>query len=101
MGGPKTAIFTQVVHFYPDAVGHITIGGNTVFVGTLLTASAVAPNGGVGCAPDAAQAGYTRSGVRRLRTLLLARPDNLLQPGHQMLHIKGPRLDEIYHATVN
>jgi hypothetical protein len=28
MGGPKTAIFTQVVHFYPDAVGHITIGGN-------------------------------------------------------------------------
>ena len=29
MGGPKTAIFTQVVHFYPDAVGHITIGGNT------------------------------------------------------------------------
>lgn len=30
MGGPKTAIFSQVVHFYPDAVGHITIGGNTV-----------------------------------------------------------------------
>jgi len=29
MGGPKTAIFTQVVYFYPDAVGHITIGGNT------------------------------------------------------------------------
>ena len=28
MGGPKTAIFSQVVHFYPDAVGHITIGGN-------------------------------------------------------------------------
>ena len=29
MGGPKTAIFTQVVHFYPDAVGHITIGGDS------------------------------------------------------------------------
>ena len=28
MGGPKTAIFAQVVHFYPNAVGHITIGGN-------------------------------------------------------------------------
>lgn len=45
--------------------------------------------------------GYTHSGVRRLRTLLLARSDDLLQPGHQMLHIKGPRLDEIHHATVN
>jgi hypothetical protein len=29
MGGSKTAIFTQVVHFYSDAVGHITIGGNS------------------------------------------------------------------------
>lgn len=29
MGGPKTAILAQVVHFYPDAVGHITIGGNS------------------------------------------------------------------------
>jgi len=29
MGGSKTAIFTQVVHFYSDGVGHITIGGNT------------------------------------------------------------------------
>ena len=29
MGGSKTAIFTQVVHFYPDGVGHITVGGNT------------------------------------------------------------------------
>ena len=29
MGGPKTAIFIQVVHFYPDEVGHITIGGNS------------------------------------------------------------------------
>ena len=28
MGGPKTAIFTQVVYFYPGAVGHITVGGN-------------------------------------------------------------------------
>ena len=28
MGGSKTAIFTQVVHFYPDGVGHITVGGN-------------------------------------------------------------------------
>jgi hypothetical protein len=30
MGGSKTAIFTQVVHFYSDGVGHITIGGNTL-----------------------------------------------------------------------
>jgi hypothetical protein len=30
MGGSKTAIFTQVVHFYSDGVGHITIGDNTV-----------------------------------------------------------------------
>jgi hypothetical protein len=29
MGGSKTAIFTQVVHFYSDGVGHITIGGNS------------------------------------------------------------------------
>jgi hypothetical protein len=29
MGGSKTAIFTQVVHFYSDGVDHITIGGNT------------------------------------------------------------------------
>jgi hypothetical protein len=29
MGGSKTAIFTQVVHFYSDGVAHITIGGNT------------------------------------------------------------------------
>jgi len=28
MGGSKTAIFTQVVHFYSGGVGHITIGGN-------------------------------------------------------------------------
>ena len=28
MGGSNTAIFTQVVHFYPDGVGHITVGGN-------------------------------------------------------------------------
>ncbi len=27
-GGPKTANFGQVVHVHPDAVGHITIGGN-------------------------------------------------------------------------
>ena len=29
MGGSKTAIFTQVVHFYSDGVDHITIGDNT------------------------------------------------------------------------
>jgi hypothetical protein len=29
MGGPKTAILAQVVHFYFGAVGHITIGGDT------------------------------------------------------------------------
>jgi hypothetical protein len=29
MGGSKTAIFTQVVHFYLGGVGNITIGGNT------------------------------------------------------------------------
>lgn len=29
MGGSKTAILAQVVHLYLDAVGHITIGGNT------------------------------------------------------------------------
>jgi hypothetical protein len=29
MGGSKTAILAQVVHFYSDGVGHITIGGNT------------------------------------------------------------------------
>ena len=28
MGGSKTAIFTQVVHFYSDGVDHITIGDN-------------------------------------------------------------------------
>ena len=28
MGGSKTAIFTQVVHFYSDEVGQITVGGN-------------------------------------------------------------------------
>lgn len=28
MGGSKTAILAQVVHFYFGAVGHITIGGN-------------------------------------------------------------------------
>jgi len=28
MGGPKTAILAQVVHFYFGAVGHITIGGD-------------------------------------------------------------------------
>ena len=26
MGGSKTAILAQVVHFYSDGVGHITIG---------------------------------------------------------------------------
>jgi hypothetical protein len=30
MGGSKTAILAQVVHFYSDGVGHITVGGNTV-----------------------------------------------------------------------
>ena len=29
---PNSAILTQMVHFYPDAVGHITIGGDTVSV---------------------------------------------------------------------
>jgi hypothetical protein len=28
MGGSKTAILAQVVHFYLDAVVHITIGAN-------------------------------------------------------------------------
>ncbi len=28
MGGSKTAIVTQVVHYYLDEVGHITIGAN-------------------------------------------------------------------------
>ena len=28
MGGSKTAILAQVVHFYFGAVGHITIGGD-------------------------------------------------------------------------
>jgi hypothetical protein len=28
MGGSKTAILAQVVHFYLGGVGHITIGGN-------------------------------------------------------------------------
>jgi hypothetical protein len=28
MGGSKTAILAQVVHFYSGGVGHITIGGN-------------------------------------------------------------------------
>jgi hypothetical protein len=28
MGGSKTAILAQVVHFYSDGVGHITVGGN-------------------------------------------------------------------------
>ena len=32
MGGSKTAILSQVVHFYFVAVGHITIGGNTVLL---------------------------------------------------------------------
>lgn len=32
MGGPKTAILSQVVHFYPDAAGHIKIGDNTTAV---------------------------------------------------------------------
>lgn len=45
--------------------------------------------------------GYTQSSVRRLLTLLLTRLDNLLEPWYQMLYIKGPRLDEIHHATVN
>jgi len=30
MGGSKTAILAQVVHFYSGAVGHITIGDNTI-----------------------------------------------------------------------
>jgi hypothetical protein len=29
MGGSKTAILAQVVHFYSGGVGHITIGGNS------------------------------------------------------------------------
>jgi len=28
MGGSKTAILAQVVHFYSVGVGHITIGGD-------------------------------------------------------------------------
>ncbi len=36
MGGSKTAIFTQVVHFYSDGVGHITVGGNTTPVDRLV-----------------------------------------------------------------
>jgi hypothetical protein len=32
MGGPKTAILAQVVHFYFGAVGHITIGGDSLAV---------------------------------------------------------------------
>jgi hypothetical protein len=31
MGGSKTAILAQVVHFYSDGVDHITIGGDTLF----------------------------------------------------------------------
>ena len=29
MGGPKTAILAQVVHFYSGGVGHFKIGGNS------------------------------------------------------------------------
>jgi hypothetical protein len=29
MGGSKTAILAQVVHFYSDGVDHITIGGDS------------------------------------------------------------------------
>jgi hypothetical protein len=31
MGGSKTAILAQVVHFYSDAVGHITTGANNKY----------------------------------------------------------------------
>ena len=30
MGGSKTAILAQVVHFYSDGVDHITIGGDKI-----------------------------------------------------------------------
>jgi hypothetical protein len=35
MGGSKTAILAQVVHFYSDEAGYITIGGDNMLTDTV------------------------------------------------------------------